>query len=160
MGAGKDAPSRSPLNIGTTARTGCTREMTNRLDGIHALITGAASGIGAACARRMAREGAELLLADLNGDGANALAHELGQTAVQADVTRTADVQRILDLAYQRWDRLDVLFNNAGIAEIRPLLDLTEAEWDRMLTVNLRAVFFRPARSRQTNASSSANRRF
>jgi meso-butanediol dehydrogenase/(S,S)-butanediol dehydrogenase/diacetyl reductase len=90
----------------------------------------------------MAREGAELLLADLNGDGANALAHELGQTAVQADVTRTADVQRILDLAYQRWDRLDVLFNNAGIAEIRPLLDLTEAEWDRMLTVNLRAVFF------------------
>jgi meso-butanediol dehydrogenase/(S,S)-butanediol dehydrogenase/diacetyl reductase len=116
--------------------------MANRLDGIHALITGAASGIGAACARRMAREGAELLLADLNGDGAKTLAHELGQTAVQADVTRAADVQAILDLAYQRWGRLDVLFNNAGIAEIRPLLDLTEEEWDRMLAVNLRAVFF------------------
>jgi meso-butanediol dehydrogenase/(S,S)-butanediol dehydrogenase/diacetyl reductase len=116
--------------------------MANRLDGIHALITGAASGIGAVCARRMARDGAALLLADLNGEGAKTLARELGQTAVQADVTRAADVQSMLDLAYQRWGRLDVLFNNAGIAEIRPLLDLTEEEWDRMLAVNLRAVFF------------------
>jgi meso-butanediol dehydrogenase/(S,S)-butanediol dehydrogenase/diacetyl reductase len=116
--------------------------MANRLHGIHALITGAASGIGAACARRMAREGAQLLLADLNGDGAKSVADELGQTAVQADVTRQADIQGIFDLAYQRWGRLDVLFNNAGIAEIRPLLDLTEEEWDRMLAVNLRAVFF------------------
>src|SRR4249919_3858762 len=121
---------------------GCIRQMTDRLDGIHALITGAASGIGAACARRMAREGAQLLLADLNGAGAKALADELGQAFVQVDVTHTADVQRMLDLAYQRWGRLDVLFNNAGIAEVRQLLDLTEDEWDRMLAVNLRAVFF------------------
>ena len=116
--------------------------MTDRLDGIHALITGAASGIGAACARRMARDGAQLLLADLNGAGAKALADALGQTSVQADVTRAGDIERMLDLAYQRWGRLDVLFNNAGIAEIRPLLELSEDEWDRMLAVNLRAVFF------------------
>ena len=116
--------------------------MTNRLDGIHALITGAASGIGAACARRMARDGAQLLLADLNGAGAKALADELGQTSVEADVTRAGDIERMLELAYQRWGRLDVLFNNAGIAEIRPLLELSEDEWDRMLAVNLRAVFF------------------
>ena len=116
--------------------------MTDRLTGIHALITGAASGIGAACARRMAHEGAQLLLADLNADGAKALADELGQASVEADVTRAADIKRILDLAYQRWGRLDVLFNNAGVAEIRPLLELTEEEWDRMLAVNLRAVFF------------------
>ena len=100
------------------------------LDGIHALITGAASGIGAACARRMAREGAQLLLADINGDGAKALADELGQTSVQADVTRAADIERMLDLAYQRWGRLDVLFNNAGIAEVRQLLEITENDWD------------------------------
>jgi meso-butanediol dehydrogenase/(S,S)-butanediol dehydrogenase/diacetyl reductase len=112
------------------------------LDGIHALITGAASGIGAACARRMAREDAQLLLADINGDGAKALADELGQTSVQADVTRAADIERMLDLAYQRWGRLDVLFNNAGIAEVRQLLEITENDWDRMLAVNLRAVFF------------------
>jgi NAD(P)-dependent dehydrogenase (short-subunit alcohol dehydrogenase family) len=116
--------------------------MTDRLTGIHALITGAASGIGAACARRMAHEGAQLLLADLNADDAKALADELGQASVEADVTRAADIQRMLDPAYQRWGRLDVLFNNAGVAEIRPLLELTEEEWDRMLAVNLRAVFF------------------
>ena len=116
--------------------------MPGRLTGIHALITGAASGIGAACARRMAGDGAQLLLADVNGDGAKALADELGQAFIQADVTRAADIKRMLDAAYQRWGRLDVLFNNAGIAEIRPLLELTEDEWDRMLAVNLRAVFF------------------
>ena len=116
--------------------------MTDRLTGIHALITGAASGIGAACARRMAHEGAQLLLADLNADGAKALADELRQASVEADVIRAADIKRMLDLAYQRWGRLDVLFNNAGVAEIRPLLELTEEEWDRMLAVNLRAVFF------------------
>jgi meso-butanediol dehydrogenase / (S,S)-butanediol dehydrogenase / diacetyl reductase len=116
--------------------------MADRLTGIHVLITGAASGIGAACARRMAREGAQLLLADINGDGAKALADELGQASVQADVTRAADIQRMLDVAYQRSGRLDVLFNNAGIAEVRQLLELTEEDWDRTLAVNLRAVFF------------------
>ena len=121
---------------------GLIREMTDRLDGIHALITGAASGIGAACARRMAREGVQLLLADLNGDSAKTLADELGQASVQADVTRAADIERMLDLAYQRWGRLDVVFNNAGIAQVRPLLDLSEEEWDRTLAINLRAVFF------------------
>jgi meso-butanediol dehydrogenase/(S,S)-butanediol dehydrogenase/diacetyl reductase len=116
--------------------------MTDRLTGIRVLVTGAASGIGAASARRMAREGAQLLLADINGDGAKALADELGQASVQADVTRAADIKRMLDLAYQRWGRLDVVFNNAGIAEVRPLLELSEQDWDRMLAVNLRAVFF------------------
>ena len=116
--------------------------MTDRLVDTHVLITGAASGIGAACARRMAQDGAQLLLADLNGDGARALADELGQAAVQVDVTRSADIQRMVELAYERWGRLDVLFNNAGIAGARPLLEVTEDEWDRMLDVNLKAVFF------------------
>jgi meso-butanediol dehydrogenase/(S,S)-butanediol dehydrogenase/diacetyl reductase len=116
--------------------------MADRLNGIHALITGAASGIGAACARRMAREGAQLLLADVNGEGAKTLATELKQASIQADVTRAADIERMLDVAYQRWERLDVVFNNAGIAEVRHLLELSEADWDRMLAVNLRAVFF------------------
>jgi meso-butanediol dehydrogenase / (S,S)-butanediol dehydrogenase / diacetyl reductase len=116
--------------------------MADELNGIHALITGAASGIGAACARRMARDGAQLLLADINGDGAKTLADELGQASVQADVTRAADIERMLDVAYHRWRRLDVVFNNAGIAEVRHLLELAEADWDRMLAVNLRAVFF------------------
>jgi meso-butanediol dehydrogenase/(S,S)-butanediol dehydrogenase/diacetyl reductase len=106
------------------------------------LITGAAGGIGAACARRLAQDGAQLLLADLDGDAAKALADELDQASVQVDVTRASDINRMLDLAYHRWGRLDVLFNNAGIAQARPLLEVSEAEWDRMLGVNLRGVFF------------------
>jgi len=115
-----------------------------RLSGVKVLITGAASGIGAACARRLAADGAEVLLADLNGQGAQQVADELGQaaTAVEVDVTRTSDIERMLDAAYGRWGRLDVVFNNAGIAQARPMLELTEADWDRMQAVNLKAVFF------------------
>jgi meso-butanediol dehydrogenase/(S,S)-butanediol dehydrogenase/diacetyl reductase len=116
--------------------------MTDRLSDIHVLITGAGSGIGAASARRLANDGAQLLLADLNAESVKAVADEFGQAWVQADVTRSADIQRMIDAAYQRWGRLDVLFNNAGIASARPMFDITEDEWDRMLSVNLKAVFF------------------
>ena len=73
---------------------------------------------------------------------AQGLADELGQTCIQADVTRACDIERMLDLAYECWGRLNVLFNNAGVAEVRQLLEITENDWDRMLAVNLRAVFF------------------
>jgi meso-butanediol dehydrogenase/(S,S)-butanediol dehydrogenase/diacetyl reductase len=106
------------------------------------LITGAAGGIGAACARRLAAEGARLLLADLDGGAAEKLAQELGQASIQADVTRAGDIERMVETAWQRWGRLDVLFNNAGIIQAKPLLDLSETDWDRMMDVNLKAVFF------------------
>jgi meso-butanediol dehydrogenase/(S,S)-butanediol dehydrogenase/diacetyl reductase len=113
-----------------------------RLDGRTVLITGAARGIGAASARRLAGEGARLVLADVDAAGVEKLAAELGQVAVQADVTRSADVERMVGEPYRRWGRLDVLFNNAGVVRLQPLLEVTEAEWDRVMTVNLRAVFF------------------
>lgn len=116
--------------------------MTDRLSGTHVLVTGAAGGIGAATARRLASEGAELLLADLNSEALEAVARELGQDWLQVDVTRSADIQRMVEAAYQRWGRLDVVFNNAGVAWARPLLEITEDDWDRMMAVNLRAVFF------------------
>jgi meso-butanediol dehydrogenase/(S,S)-butanediol dehydrogenase/diacetyl reductase len=108
------------------------------------LITGAAGGIGSACARRLAAEGARLLLVDLDGDGVERLAASLGpgHLPMRADVTQGADVRRIVDAAYARWGRLDVLFNNAGVIQGKPLLEITEADWDRILTVNLRAAFF------------------
>jgi meso-butanediol dehydrogenase/(S,S)-butanediol dehydrogenase/diacetyl reductase len=116
--------------------------VSGRLEGRTVLITGAAGGIGAACARRLAAEGASLILADLDGQGVARLAGELGQVAVAADVTHGADIERMVDAAYQRWGRLDVLFNNAGIIQVKPMLDITEADWDRLMSVNLRALFF------------------
>jgi len=113
-----------------------------RLTGRTVLITGAAQGIGAACARRLAADGAKLVLADLDGAGAETLAAELGQVAVRADVTRPEDIERIVDEPYRRWGRLDVLFNNAGVIRVQPMLEVTGGEWDRVMDVNLRAVFF------------------
>jgi meso-butanediol dehydrogenase/(S,S)-butanediol dehydrogenase/diacetyl reductase len=113
-----------------------------RLEGKTVLVTGAARGIGAACARRLAAEGARLVLADLDGPGVEKLAAELGQAAIRADVTRREDVARMIDEPYRRWGRLDVLFNNAGVIRLQPMLDVTEDEWDRVMAVNLRAVFF------------------
>ena len=112
-----------------------------QLDGRTVLITGAARGIGAACARRLAGDGARLVLADLD-PGVEKVAAELGQVAVRADVTRREDIERMVEEPYRRWGRLDVLFNNAGVIRVQPMLEVTEAEWDRVMTVNLRAVFF------------------
>jgi NAD(P)-dependent dehydrogenase (short-subunit alcohol dehydrogenase family) len=112
------------------------------LEGRTVLITGAARGIGAACARRLAGEGARLVLADLDGAGVGKLAGELGQVAVTADVTRGEDIARMVEEPYRRWGRLDVLFNNAGVIRVQPMLEVTREEWDRVMDVNLRAVFF------------------
>jgi meso-butanediol dehydrogenase/(S,S)-butanediol dehydrogenase/diacetyl reductase len=116
--------------------------MMARLTGRTVLITGAASGIGAATARRLAADGAKLVLADIDGAGVEKLAAELGQAAIRADVTRTEDIERMLEEPYRRWGRLDVLFNNAGVIRVQPMLDVTGEEWDRVMNVNLRAVFF------------------
>ena len=113
-----------------------------RLDNRIVLITGAAGGIGAASARRLAADGARVVLADIDGAAVEKLAAELGGVAVQADVTRAADITRMVEEPYTRWGRLDVLFNNAGVIRVQPLLEVTEAEWDRVMSVNLRAAFF------------------
>jgi len=118
-----------------------------RLAGKSAIITGAGRGIGKATALLFAREGADVLVPDLDLAGSEAVASEirtLGRKAVamQMDVTRTTDIQRMVDAAKREFGKIDILVNNAGITLVRDPLQLSEADWDRTLTLNLKAVFF------------------
>ena len=105
-----------------------------RLEGRKALITGAASGIGAATARRMAAEGADVVVADINEEQAREVASEISATAVKMDVT---DLQTISD-AVQATGPFDILVNNAGTDLFAFFTKTEPALWDFVLGVNLR----------------------
>jgi NAD(P)-dependent dehydrogenase (short-subunit alcohol dehydrogenase family) len=114
-----------------------------RLDGKVAVITGAASGIGRASARRFAAEGAQVVVADLDKDGGTALAEEIEGLFVRADVTSADDVQGMYAAAIERFGGLDVLFNNAGISppDDDSILETELDAWRRVQEVNLTSVY-------------------
>lgn len=106
-----------------------------------ALVTGAGRGIGRAIALKLAREGASVAVVDLNRETAEAVAlevEELGRTgaALPADIGARAGVEDVVSRALQRFGRIDVLVNNAGVNKVEPFLDNTEEVWERMLQVN------------------------
>ncbi len=107
-------------------------------------ITGASSGIGEATARLLSARGARLVLAARRTDRLTTLVDELPHdaVAVPADVTVPEDVTRIVDTAVERFGRLDVLVNNAGIATIGEMADGDVAGWDAMIDVNVRGVLY------------------
>lgn len=108
------------------------------LTGKVALITGGASGIGAATARRLAGAGANVIIADLNEQAAMALANELpGAKAVAMDVTSSASIAA----AMQGLNRLDILVNNAGIGLVGGIAQTEEAEFSRLMAVNATSVY-------------------
>ena len=111
-----------------------------------ALVTGAAQGIGFACARALAREGAKVVLTDRDAEGGRKVAESLSNQGLAAaftacDVSRKGDVDAAVAFAVETFGRLDVLVANAGIVHAAEFLDLAEADFDRVLAVNLKGVF-------------------
>ncbi|MBX2863865.1 MAG: SDR family oxidoreductase [Leptolyngbyaceae cyanobacterium MAG.088] len=118
-----------------------------RLDGKVCLITGAGSGIGQATVERFAQEGAIVVAVDINADAAqmtqetieSAGGHCLG---LGVDVSDEEQVMGAIADTVQKFGRLDILFNNAGISVLKPIIETTEADLDKLLGVNLKGVFF------------------
>lgn len=121
--------------------------MNRELEGKVALVTGASAGIGRATARAFAREGARVVVSDVDGRGGEetvALIRSDGGVAhfASADISRESDVITLMDGVLRSFGCLDVAFNNAGIAGTQaPVAQLTEGEWSRVLSVNLTGVF-------------------
>jgi glucose 1-dehydrogenase len=110
-------------------------------------VTGAARGMGRGIALSLAREGAAVQAADINGTAVQATAaairSEGGQAeAIEADITRRTDIDNMIKQTLSRFGGIDVLVNNAGIIGYMSAVELTEAEWDRVLDVNLKGAFF------------------
>ncbi len=111
------------------------------LDGKRAVVTGGASGIGRATARRMAEEGAKVAVVDINGDAAADCAREVGGTAHVADVSDPDGMRDAFDAAAAAMGGITVLYNNAGIGGMAPLAEWEPEEWHRLITVNLTGVY-------------------
>ncbi|MDB5777659.1 MAG: short-chain dehydrogenase/reductase [Polaromonas sp.] len=105
------------------------------------IVTGGAQGIGEACIRRFAREGAQIVIADIDDARGAALAAELGGRYVHCDVGDKAQVDALVAHTLAAHGRIDVLVNNAGIFRAADFLDMTEADFDAVLRVNLKGAF-------------------
>jgi len=106
-----------------------------------AIVTGGAQGIGEACVRRFAREGAKVVIADLDAQRGKALADELGATFMSCDVGDKAQVDAVVARSVELHGRIDILVNNAGILRAADFLDVTEADFDAVLRVNIKGAF-------------------
>lgn len=117
------------------------------VEGKVVVITGASSGLGAATARRLASEGAKVVLGARRADKLEALVEEIGQAggnalAVATDVTKRDDVRKLVDSAVERFGQIDVMLNNAGLMPLAPYDRLKVDEWDRMIDVNIKGVLY------------------
>lgn len=117
--------------------------MSNRFAEKSAVITGGANGIGEATARLLAREGAHVVIADLNDERGQALARELGGSYIRTDVTREADVEAAVAMAMDKTGRLDVMVNSAGVlGAIGSIMETRDENWRRTVAIMLDGVFY------------------
>lgn len=112
-----------------------------RLKDKMAIVTGAGSGFGAGIARKFAAEGARVVVADINGEAARAVADEFGGTAVTCNVAKRADIEALRDTV-ETLGPVDILVNNAGVTHLpMPTETVTEEDFDRIFAVNMKAIF-------------------
>lgn len=113
-----------------------------RLNGKTAIVTGGASGFGKGIAAKFVAEGANVMIADLNGDAALAVAQELGCKATRADVSQDADVAALTRTTLDAFGQIDILINNAGITHLpAPMDEISEDDFDRIFAVNCKSVY-------------------
>ena len=115
-----------------------------RLEGKTAIVTGGASGFGAGIARKFAAEGAQVMIVDINHDGAMGMAEELGAGSFGhvANVAVSADVAETVATARQVFGEVDILVNNAGVTHLpKPMEEVSEEEFDRVFAVNCKSVY-------------------
>lgn len=127
MNSAPATPPSSPISFGLAGRV--------------CIVTGAAQGIGEACARRFAREGCKVVLADVDDARGQAVARELGGLYVHCDVGDKGQVDTLVAQAMLSHGRIDVLVNNAGIFKAADFLDITESDFDAVLRVNVKGSF-------------------
>ncbi len=109
-----------------------------------ALITGGAKGIGYAIAKALYNQGATIVIADINEEGAQnaALAFGEGALGLCVDISNVAQIKKMVQAVIDKFDRIDILVNNAGILHTTDIQDVTEQEWDKVMSVNLKGAFF------------------
>ncbi len=113
-----------------------------RLAGKTAIVTGGASGFGAGIVRKFRAEGAEVMIADLNGAAAHDMAQAMGSLAHETDVAKGESVAALAQSALSAWGRIDIVVNNAGITHLPQMMeDVTEEMFDRVLAVNAKSVY-------------------
>ncbi|MBE1285169.1 MAG: glucose 1-dehydrogenase [Rhodobacteraceae bacterium] len=115
-----------------------------RLEGKTAIVTGGASGFGAGIVRKFLTEGARVMIADINGEAAKAMAAECGPESIAktVDVSEEASVNAMAQTALEEFGKVDILINNAGVTHLpTPLEDVSEEDFDRVFSVNMKSVF-------------------
>jgi len=118
----------------------------NVLEGKIGIVTGAGSGIGEAIAKKLTQEGCHLVATDINEASLNRVVNEIQSSGykaigVKADVSSKAEVESLVSATIQKYGKIDLLVNNAGIYPASPVTELKEEEWDRVIDVNLKGVF-------------------
>ena len=119
----------------------------SRLEGKHAVVSGGAAGAGGAASEVFAREGANVVIVDIQEEAGLTLVKKIREAGgkvsfVRADVSLNDEVDEAIDKANRLFDnRIDVLFNHAGTVIIKPFLETTESDWDRMMAINVKSMF-------------------